>query len=346
MGTFGLTEFTADTGPPGGKKEKLLFAKATADLESPPETTVHSNFNEKKPVRRVIGPASYAIDGKNETAWSSDLGPGLRNGESALVVAFEKPPVKNKETEFGLYLKQTHGGWNSDDLQGNNLGRFRLSYTTSPKPAADSVPKSIRDILAVDRAQRTPDQIASLFSFWRTTVSDWKDANAQIDKLWKQHPQGVTQLTLTAREEPRMTFLLKRGDWLKPGDPVTPGVPSILNPLPAGAPPTRLTFARWITARNAPTTARAHVNRIWQHYFGTGLAASSEDLGTQSELPSHPQLLDWLAVEFMEQGWSNKNLHRLIVNSATYRQQSAVTPELLAKDPLNRLLARGPRFRV
>ena len=259
LGTFGLTEFTADAGPPGGKKEKLAFAKATSDLESPPETTVHPNFNEKNPIRRVIGPASYAIDGKNETAWSTDQGPGRHNGEGALVVAFEKPLAKNKnkETEFGLYLRQVHGGWNSDDLQGNNLGRFRLSYTTSPQPVAESVPKAIRDIVAVAPEQRTLGEVAALFSYWRTTVPEWKDANAHIDALWKQHPEGVTQLTLTAREEPRMTSLLKRGDWLKPGDPVTPGVPSILNLLPAGAPPTRLTFARWITDRNAPTTARA-----------------------------------------------------------------------------------------
>ena len=346
MGTFGLTEFTASAGLPGGKKEKLTFSKASADLESPPETAVHPNFNDKTPVHRVLGPAAYAIDGKNDTAWSSDLGPGRHNGESMLVVALDKPAGGKQETEFELHLKQGHGGWNPDDLQGNNLGRFRLSYTTSPRPAADPVPKSVRNILAIPHERRSPVQVAALFSYWRTTVPEWKEANARIEELWKQHPEGTTQLTLTAREEPRLTSVLKRGDWLKPGDAVSPGAPAILNSLPADAPPTRLTFARWIAARNAPTTARAYVNRVWQQYFGIGLASSSEDLGTQSEPPSHPQLLDWLAVEFMDQGWSTKNLHRLIVNSATYRQASAVTAEMHTKDPLNRLLARGPRFRV
>src|SRR4030095_16693785 len=136
------------------------------------------------------------------------------------------------------------------------------------------------------------------------------------------------------------------GDFLKPGKQVSPGVPAFLHPLPQNAPATRLTFARWLVDRHSPTTARSMVNRMWQSYFGIGLVASSEDLGTQCETPSHPDLLDWLAVEFMERGWSLKAMHRLIVNSATYRQVSRVTQDLYARDPYNRLLARGPRVRV
>jgi len=123
-------------------------------------------------------------------------------------------------------------------------------------------------------------------------------------------------------------------------------VPAFLNRLPAGAPPTRLTFARWLVDRGSPTTARAVVNRLWQGYFGTGLVATTENLGKQCEPPSHPELLDWLAVELMDRNWSLKAMHRLIVTSATYRQSSHVTPELYERDPYNRLLARGPRFRV
>jgi hypothetical protein len=150
--------------------------------------------------------------------------------------------------------------------------------------------------------------------------------------------------------------LLKRGDFLKPDKPVTPGVPDVLHPLPnlpspgfAGEGPgvrvpTRLTFAKWLVDQKSPTTARALVNRVWQAYYGTGLVVTSEDLGTQSEPPSHPELLDWLAIEFMERGWSLKDLHRLIVTSATYRQSSAAKPQ--AADPMNRLLARAQRLRV
>ena len=137
-----------------------------------------------------------------------------------------------------------------------------------------------------------------------------------------------------------------RGDFLKPGKVGRARGAVVLEPAAAGAPRTRLTFARWLVDRNSPTTARSLVNRVWQAYFGTGLAATSEDLGLQCDPPSHPELLDWLAVEFMENGWSLKHLHRLIVTSAVYRQSSRPTPELLARDPYNRLLARGPRSRV
>ena len=185
-----------------------------------------------------------------------------------------------------------------------------------------------------------------MFSYWRTTVPEWKEANDRIEALWKQHPIGAAQLTMAARQKHRTTFVLARGDFLKPDRPVTPGVPAALPPLPAHAEPNRLGLAKWLVARNAPTAARAIVNRVWQAYFGTGLAATSEDLGTQGEPPSHPELLEWLAVEFMDSGWSFKHLHRLIVTSSVYRQSSKVTPELLQKDPANRLLARGARFRV
>jgi hypothetical protein len=153
-------------------------------------------------------------------------------------------------------------------------------------------------------------------------------------------------LVLHERATPRETHLLTRGDFLQPGKLVTPGVPAFLNPLPDGAPANRLTFARWMVARDAPTTARSYVNRLWQAYFGIGIVETAEDLGSQSSPPSHPELLDWLAVEFMDRGWDVKAIQRLIVNSAAYRQASNVNPELEAKDPYNRLIARGPRFRV
>jgi hypothetical protein len=132
---------------------------------------------------------------------------------------------------------------------------------------------------------------------------------------------------------------------LKPAKIVEAGTPAYLNKMPDG-PNDRLTFAKWLVDRKAPTTARATVNRVWQTYFGTGIVATSEDLGTQCEPPSHPELLDWLAVQFMESGWDLKALQKLIVMSAAYRQSSNSTPELTERDPYNRLLAHGPRFRV
>jgi hypothetical protein len=131
-----------------------------------------------------------------------------------------------------------------------------------------------------------------------------------------------------AREKTRPSYVLARGDFLKPQQPVSPGVPTFLPGLPAGAPPTRLTFAKWLVDRRAPTTARAIVNRVWQAYFGVGLVESSEDLGMRCDAPLYRDLLDWLAVDFMDHGWSLKHLHHLIVDSATYRQSSRMTPEM------------------
>ena len=144
----------------------------------------------------------------------------------------------------------------------------------------------------------------------------------------------------------RPSYVFTRGDFLKPTEAVEAGVPEFMGQMADSSAPDRLNFANRLVDRKTPTTARAIVNRIWQAYFGQGLVSSPEDLGSQSLPPSHPALLDWLAVELMENDWSLKHIHRLIVSSATYQQSSHVTPELLAADPLNRWLARGARFRV
>jgi hypothetical protein len=362
-GTGALTEFKAEAATvyadgKHGVTEAVKIARATADV-NPPEAPLEAIFADKSNKKRVTGPVTFAIDGKDETAWGLDVGPGRRNQPRKAVFTAEKPvPVGPGGVEITIRLTQNHGGWNSDDNQSYNLGRIRLSVTDAPDASADPLPAAVREIVerpSADRARRTPAEEAAVFSYWRTWVTEWKDANDAVEALWKKHPEGSTQLVLSPRETARDTRLLKRGDFLKPADPVTAGAPSFLNPVPTGSPPTRLTFARWIADRQAPTTARAMANRVWQTYFGTGLVATPEDLGTQCEPPSHPDLLDWLAVELMEPShaphpgaapWSLKHLHRVIVTSATYRQSSRMTPELAAKDPFNRLLARGPRFRV
>ena len=210
--------------------------------------------------------------------------------------------------------RQNHGGWNSDDNQNNNLGRFRLSVTSAPDAVADPLPQNVREILAIPRGERSPAQLRAVFSYWRTTVPEWKDANDAIASIWHEYPEGAPQLVLNARvDDHRETHILKRGDFLKPDKAVEPGVPAFLHPLPANAPLTRLTFAKWLVDRKSPTTARSIVNRVWQGYFGTGIVGTGENFGTQCEPPSQPELLDWLAVEFMDTGWSLKKLHRTIV---------------------------------
>ena len=327
------------------KPLKVRIAKATADV-NPPETPLDPTHDDKSGKPRVTGPVDFAIDGKEETAWGIDMGPGLRNQARKAVFTAAEPISHDSGTILTFSLQQDHGGWNADDNQNNNLGRMRLSITNAPNAVADPLPAGVREILAIPRDKRTPEQIATVFSYWRTTVPKWQKQNETIASLWKGYPEGTTQLVMEQRADPRDTHVLARGDFLKPGKTVDPGVPGFLNQLPTNAPTDRLAFAKWLVDRNAPTTARAIVNRFWQGYFGIGIVSTAEDLGTQCDPPSHPELLDWLAVELMDRGWDTKAIHRLIVTSATYRQSSVVTPELYEKDPYNRLLARGARFRV
>ncbi len=380
-GTCALSEFNVevtDLKAPTNKV-KMKWASASADVEQP-ERKLEGNYDDKSTNARTTGPIQFAIDGDDKTAWGINIGPGRRNQERKAVFSAEKPAGYGSNTYWRIGLNQNHGGWNSDDHMNNNLGRFRLSTTkASGELKADPLPKKVRDILtSLPRDRRSRVQTATVFSYWRTTVPEWKEANARIEKLWQEWPDGATSMTLEAGKD-RMTTVLKRGDWLKPTQPVATGTPAFLHPLRKDADSSRLTLARWLADKKSPTTARVFVNRVWQAYFGVGIVNTSEDFGMQADAPSHPELLDWLACEFMEPTllvesrselrvesrksgggadslnsqhkilstpWSIKHLHRLIVHSATYKQSSKVSPELFARDPYNRLLARGPRFRV
>jgi mono/diheme cytochrome c family protein len=344
-GLCALTEFNVEAAPASDptKTTPVKIVRATADFGQA-EAQLDPDDKSAKP--RIIGPVQFAIDGDALTAWGIDAGPGQRNQARKAVFNAEKPIYYDGGEVLTFLLAQKHGGFERDENHVFNLGRFRLSVTTAPDAVADPLPANIRKILAIPRADRTPDQQWTVFSFWRTTVPDWKESNDHIEALRREYPEGASQLVVSDREKLRPTHVLTRGDFLKPAEVATPGVPAFLNPLPAGAPPTRLSFAKWMVASDSPTSARSYVNRQWQAWFGTGIVATTENLGTQSEPPTHPELLDWLAVEFMQSGWNIKHMQRLIATSAVYRQVSNVTPELLDKDPYNRLLARGPRFRV
>ena len=361
-GTGALSEFSVDVATAEDPKTltKVKFSEASADFNQPIRD-LEAIYYDKQPAKRITGPVKFAIDGDAKSAWGIDAGPGRRNVDRKAVFVCEQPISVDTGGELVIHfgLQQNHGGWNSDDNQNNNLGRFRLSATADEGPlTADPLPSRVRKILEIPLEQRSAPQVAEVFSYWRTTVPEWSQENQQIESLWKQWPAGATQLTLVAREQGRQTHVLSRGDFLKPTDAVTPGVPAFLNPLPDGAPPSRLTLARWLTDPSAPTTARVYVNRIWQAYFGTGIVSTPEDFGTQGDLPTHPQLLDWLACEFMRpsmlaggetalaEPWNIRHIHRLIVTSRTYRQSSAASSEMLARDPYDRLLERAPRFRV
>jgi hypothetical protein len=221
--------------------------------------------------------------------------------------------------------------------------------------AQSQVPEEIKDLLKKRQADLKEAERRKLRDYFLTYVyADPQSALGPLRaelKTINEKRQGIEKemtATMISREldKPRPTWVLIRGQYDKHGDPVGPGVPSVLPPLPACDVTNRLTLARWLVDPKHPLTARVTVNRFWQQFFGVGLVKTAEDFGAKGEWPSHPELLDWLATEFIRTGWDVKQFVRLLVTSATYRQDSRVTPKLVELDPENRLLARGPRYRL
>jgi hypothetical protein len=230
-------------------------------------------------------------------------------------------------------------------------GRFRVSATDSASPHESAgMPANIAAILKTETAKRTEAQKTELRAYYRSVVSPesrkMSDRIGELKKSIADEERAIPDaMVMEEMAKPRDTFVLIRGAYDKKGEKVSAGTPGMLPPLKSAA-PSRLDLAKWLVAGENPLTARVTVNRYWQMLFGAGLVKTSEDFGTQGEYPSHPELLDWLAVEFRESGWDLRKLITMMVTSATYRQSSAVTKDLYAKDPENRLLARGPRFRL
>ena len=209
-----------------------------------------------------------------------------------------------------------------------------------------------RASLLMSAGQRSKDQKEKLRAYFlthdapeplRVAFANREKAEARKEDLDWTVPSAMV---MEEMEKPRDTFILARGDYRNQTEKVTPGVPGALPPLPADLPANRLGLAKWLVSPTNPLTARVAVNRYWQMYFGHGIVKTTEDFGSQGEAPVNPELLDWLATEFVRTGWDIRAMQRLIVTSAAYQQDSRVTPELLEKDPENRLLARGPRFRL
>lgn len=220
-----------------------------------------------------------------------------------------------------------------------------------PSTNAPALTDEAKKALAKPAETRTPEEQKRLRTHFREKVSaDAKPVREQLAALQKEQRELEsripTSMVMGELPQPRDTFIRIRGQYDKLGDKVTAGTPAALaSPAPEG-PANRLTLARWLVSPDHPLTARVTVNRYWQMYFGTGLVKTAEDFGAQGEWPSHPALLDWLAREFIESGWNVKHLQRLLLTSRTYRQTSHVAADLYHRDPENRLLARGPRFRL
>jgi hypothetical protein len=234
---------------------------------------------------------------------------------------------------------------------GQSLGRFRLSVTSSASPLRIvEVPAKLRPVLDLAATERTDQQRKDLATFYRTVAVSLKPIRDRIAELDKDLKAVGIPTALVMRERPgyeRPTaFVRRRGSFMDKGEQVYAGVPATLHPLRDDQMPNRLGLARWLVDEENPLTARVAVNRAWEQFFGHGIVETSEDFGTQGSPPSHPELLDWLATEFMHRGWSQKSIHRMIVSSSTYRQAAEASTTLMERDPYNRLLARGPRFRM
>ena len=232
------------------------------------------------------------------------------------------------------------------------ITQLRLSKSSDPR-ASDfaTVPAAMLEILGVDAAKRTKTQQKELLEYYLTVapaLQGTRDELASAKKNFSEIKPFTTvpvQMDLAAAKR-RKTHIQLRGNFMNLGEEVKEGLPAAFGPQSDSSRIDRLALARWLVSTNNPLTARVVVNRLWESIFGIGIVRTSEEFGSQGDAPSHPELLDWLAVELMENHWDVNHVLRLMVTSSTYRQSSRVTPALLAKDPDNRLLARGPRFRL
>jgi hypothetical protein len=357
--TFVLTSFSASAESVPGDQVNLNILRGIASVTA--DTWLDSYRPEN------------VLDTRNENGWSPDP---AHPGTAHVTVTFGEPVDQGRTPFMTVQLNFGHGR--------NLIGaRFEILAMTGTDDGS-SLPPDIIEIIEHTKGQtapgsaggsRTPEQIEKLRDYFSAHADETKRERIALANLeerlavvTQKHPTMVMDLA----EKPRDTFILRRGDYSQPTEKVSAATPAVLPPPPEGSPPNRLGLAQWATMREHPLTARVAVNRIWQMLFGAGLVRTPADFGAQGEFPTHPELLDWLAVDFMENGWDTKRLVKQIVISSTYRQSSHVaeslrdsdsdqtaprnsfhsrlgeTPplDLLTLDPDNRLLARGPRFRL
>ena len=363
-----------------GRKGDFFLSEVTATADGKPLRFASGSHSFGKiSIGSGSANAENVFDGDGSTGWST----AGREGEShQLVLVLAEPLELRSELHVTLLFERHFAA---------SLGRFRLSVTSAEKPQASTLPVEIEARLATDPSRWTADQEQQLRNYFLTVAPELAEAQQELITLKKQLPEFPTTLVFEERprNHPRPTYRHHRGEYLQPRERVEPGLPTLFlathgtntqrdahDPTDSHgeneiAPQDRLGLARWLVSDRNPLVGRVIVNRVWQDLFGYGLVRTDGDFGTLSEAPTHPELLDWLAVEWMSGagqeepqgdksvstssrelqdqpglGWSIKQLHRLIVTSATYRQQSHVSPERLTSDPTNRLLGRGPRLRV
>ena len=324
-GNFVLRKLEAKLLNASGEEEPITFESAAADFTQgghDPKSVIQDG---EKPGWAIAG-----FEPKNRVLHT-------------LVLNLKQPVAHSKGDR--LELRFIH----QSKHKNHNLGRFRVAKTSDSELAKQTPPTAARlQALSKRHEARTEAESTDLKEFYLSQASDLAEVRLRITDLEKKvaELEGslATTLVLRQAEKPRPNYLLKRGDFRAPADPVSPGVPVALGGFAARS--NRLGLAKWLVDGKNPLTARVQVNRIWEGLFGQGLVATLEDFGTQGQPPTHPELLDWLATEYVAQKWNTKKLIRTIVTSATYRQSSKTTAGHLRKDPNNLLYARAPRFRV
>lgn len=276
-----------------------------------------------------------SIDNDLKTGWA--INPAF--GKPAWAIYRLTEPLELKsEAKLEFTVIQNYGG-------GRTIGRPRLSAIDG-NPNALDLPADIAVILKkTKRTKKDDDILAKHFLRESPKLKAEEQTIMAIDKQIAAIKPAST-LVMVEQGKARETHVMLRGQYLNPGDKINPDTPSILHPMEKSLPRNRLGFSKWLTNPKNPLIGRVTINRWWAEFMGHGIVATEEDFGTQAEPPTHPQLLDWLAVEFVERGWSMKHIHKLIVMSATYRQSSRVSSELLTKDATNKFYARAPRLRM
>ncbi len=341
-GEFILTDIKVQVRRAGNSQIRdILVANAVADVAAKAKG---------RPARqaREYGDIKGVLDDDPRNGWTTKGEPQTETHTAVFALAAPLTLEADEELIFEMRQRSTNGD--------ANIGKFRLSLTDQRGPAVNSLEPAPLEQLAAAKVDDLGKIKAALrerlFAQFLEDYAPYQVAKASLDRAKAQLKEvqaaagKLDVMVLAERKEPRETNILVRGVWDKKGDKVTQDVPAAIAPWPEGEPRNRLGLAHWIASTDNPLTARVFVNHVWQMFFGAGLVRTPDDFGLQGERPTHPELLDWLAVDFMEHGWDIKHLVTRIVTSATYRQDSKASAELTARDPQNRLLARGARFRL
>lgn len=360
----GITQhfFTGAKDGPTIAEGDILFAHVYLDKDNPPES-IQLQFNDGSWEHRATWGADKCFLAGRDFEGNRQKGPMPETGKWVrLEVTAAEVGLKPGAKLNGWAFTQFGGTVNWDQV--GTVGAPQLSeeqkgslaiWEHYQKTVNNTAPDNLDKIFEVKAEERTEAQLAELKKYYIENVNpaiaaklaDPRKKAADFKKGLEDLEKAIpATLVMEDRKEMRIAHILERGEYEKKGEPVESAVPAWLGSSPEDSPKNRLGLAQWLVSPTHPLTSRVTVNRYWQHFFGTGIVKTSEDFGVQGEQPTHPQLLDWLALNFIESGWDIKGFQKLIVMSATYKQSSRVDADKLAVDSQNRLLARGPRFRL